>query len=80
MEEGADEFFLKPVQLSDVSRLKPHILKKSTKCPDQNQNKSGTTISSVTNNLSGNKRKATDDGICSERIRPRYSGGPVTIV
>ncbi|XP_078152330.1 two-component response regulator ORR9-like [Carex rostrata] len=80
MEEGADEFFLKPVQLSDVSRLKPHILKKSTKCQDQNQNKSGTTISSVTNNLSGNKRKAADDGICSERIRPRYSGGPVTIV
>jgi two-component response regulator ARR-A family len=80
MEEGADEFFLKPVQLSDVSRLKPHILKKSTKCQDQNQNKSGITINSSTNNVSGIKRKATDDGIWSERIRPRYSGGPVTIV
>ncbi|KAJ3684423.1 hypothetical protein LUZ61_013587 [Rhynchospora tenuis] len=82
MEEGADEFFLKPVQLSDVSRLKPHILKKSVKCQDenQNQNKSVTTISSPTNNVSGNKRKATDEGICSERIRPRYSAGPVTIV
>lgn len=81
MEEGADEFFLKPVQLSDMSRLKPHILKKSSKCQDQNQNKSvSTTISSSTNNVSGNKRKATDDGICPERIRPRYSGGPVTIV
>ncbi|KAJ4780246.1 Two-component response regulator [Rhynchospora pubera] len=82
MEEGADEFFLKPVQLSDVSRLKPHILKKSVKCQDenQNQNKSVTTISSPTNNVSGNKRKATDDGICSERIRTRYSAGPVTIV
>ncbi|KAJ1689072.1 hypothetical protein LUZ63_013227 [Rhynchospora breviuscula] len=82
MEEGADEFFLKPVQLSDVSRLKPHILKKSVKCQDenQNQNKSVTTISSPANNVSGNKRKATDDGICSERIRPRYSAGPVTIV
>ncbi|KAF3327169.1 Two-component response regulator ARR9 [Carex littledalei] len=55
MEEGADEFFLKPVQLSDVSRLKPHILKKSTKCEDLNQNKSGTTISSSTNNISGNR-------------------------
>lgn len=27
MEEGAEEFFLKPVQLSDVNKLKPHLLK-----------------------------------------------------
>ncbi|KAG0480425.1 hypothetical protein HPP92_010999 [Vanilla planifolia] len=27
LEEGADEFFLKPVKLSDVKRLRPHILK-----------------------------------------------------
>ncbi|PON60054.1 Two-component response regulator [Parasponia andersonii] len=27
LEEGAEEFFLKPVQLSDVKRLKPHMLK-----------------------------------------------------
>lgn len=27
LEEGADEFFLKPVRLSDVNKLKPHLLK-----------------------------------------------------
>ncbi|GAB2227924.1 hypothetical protein Droror1_Dr00009753 [Drosera rotundifolia] len=27
MEEGAKEFFLKPVKLSDVNKLKPHIMK-----------------------------------------------------
>ncbi|OIT21436.1 two-component response regulator arr9 [Nicotiana attenuata] len=30
LEEGAEEFFLKPVRLSDVNKLKPHMLK--TKC------------------------------------------------
>ncbi|KAL1815071.1 hypothetical protein ACET3Z_017645 [Daucus carota] len=28
LEEGADEFFLKPVRLSDVNKLKPHIMKR----------------------------------------------------
>ncbi|KAM7268267.1 hypothetical protein ACFE04_010433 [Oxalis oulophora] len=27
LEEGAEEFFLKPVKLSDVNKLKPHMLK-----------------------------------------------------
>ncbi|KAK8949921.1 Two-component response regulator ARR8 [Platanthera guangdongensis] len=27
LEGGADEFFLKPVQLSDMQKLRPHILK-----------------------------------------------------
>ncbi|CAL5196352.1 unnamed protein product [Lathyrus oleraceus] len=27
MEEGAEEFFLKPVKQSDVNKLKPHLLK-----------------------------------------------------
>ncbi|AET02290.1 putative response regulator and transcription factor RR-A-type family [Medicago truncatula] len=31
LEEGAEEFFLKPVQLSDVSKLKPHLLKSKVK-------------------------------------------------
>ncbi|KAK2974129.1 hypothetical protein RJ640_025478, partial [Escallonia rubra] len=28
LEEGAEEFILKPVQLSDVNKLKPHLLRK----------------------------------------------------
>ncbi|KAI3830221.1 hypothetical protein L1987_04355 [Smallanthus sonchifolius] len=35
LEEGAEEFFLKPVRLSDVSKLKPHIMK--TKIKDNHQ-------------------------------------------
>nr|GMN72024.1 hypothetical protein TIFTF001_052761 [Ficus carica]GMN72032.1 hypothetical protein TIFTF001_052763 [Ficus carica] len=31
LEEGAEEFFLKPVQLSDVKKLKPHLLKYGAK-------------------------------------------------
>ncbi|XP_031282471.1 two-component response regulator ORR9-like [Pistacia vera] len=31
LEEGAEEFFLKPVQLSDVSKLKPHLMKENSK-------------------------------------------------
>ncbi|XP_059309431.1 two-component response regulator ARR9-like [Lycium ferocissimum] len=30
LEEGAEEFFLKPVRLADVNKLKPHMMK--TKC------------------------------------------------
>lgn len=28
LEEGAEDFFLKPVQLSDVSKLRPHLLRR----------------------------------------------------
>ncbi|KAI4991868.1 hypothetical protein ZWY2020_040254 [Hordeum vulgare] len=31
LEEGANEFFLKPVRLSDMSKLKPHIMKSRCK-------------------------------------------------
>ncbi|KAL5078234.1 hypothetical protein RYX36_017218 [Vicia faba] len=31
LEEGAEEFFLKPVQQSDVNKLKPHLLKTKVK-------------------------------------------------
>ncbi|KAF9596872.1 hypothetical protein IFM89_013920 [Coptis chinensis] len=35
LEEGAEEFLLKPVQLSDVKRLRPHLLKGKSR--EQNQ-------------------------------------------
>lgn len=31
MEEGAEEFFLKPVRLADVNKLKPHMMKTKSK-------------------------------------------------
>ncbi|XP_059649266.1 two-component response regulator ARR9-like isoform X2 [Cornus florida] len=31
LEGGAEEFFLKPVQLSDVNKLRPHLMREKTK-------------------------------------------------
>ncbi|XP_068662236.1 two-component response regulator ORR9-like isoform X2 [Aristolochia californica] len=65
LEEGAEEFFLKPVQLSDMKRLIPHLLKSKPKeeqpqpQPQQQAN---------------NKRKAMDEGLSQENRRPRLSG------
>ncbi|KAJ0043017.1 hypothetical protein Pint_18240 [Pistacia integerrima] len=39
LEEGAEEFFLKPVQLSDLNKLRPHMLK--TKIKHQKQQVQG---------------------------------------
>lgn len=38
LEEGADEFFLKPVRLSDVNKLVPHMMKTITRPNDFIQN------------------------------------------
>uniref|UniRef100_A0A7N0UDX2 Response regulatory domain-containing protein n=1 Tax=Kalanchoe fedtschenkoi TaxID=63787 RepID=A0A7N0UDX2_KALFE len=38
LEEGADEFLLKPVQLSDMSKLKPCVLKRQTNCANEIMN------------------------------------------
>ncbi|KAL8215358.1 hypothetical protein R6Q57_004807 [Mikania cordata] len=37
LEEGAEEFFLKPVRLSDVSKLKPHMMRTKIKDTHQQQ-------------------------------------------
>lgn len=39
LEEGAEEFFLKPVQLSDLNKLKPHMMK--TKFKNHQQEEGG---------------------------------------
>ncbi|XVF41115.1 hypothetical protein PTKIN_Ptkin01aG0254600 [Pterospermum kingtungense] len=38
LEDGAEDFFLKPVQLSDVSKLRPHLMKGRSK-PNINRRK-----------------------------------------
>ncbi|KAK2970487.1 hypothetical protein RJ640_023670 [Escallonia rubra] len=83
LEEGAEEFFLKPVSLSDVNKLKPHMMKAKAK-DDQEPTKQGPEGSETpetqsvqpqqTPAQSGNKRKAMEEGISQERTRPRYSG------
>ncbi|XP_002513063.2 two-component response regulator ARR9 [Ricinus communis] len=41
LEEGAEEFFLKPVQLSDVNKLKPHMMKGKTRENEPNNKRKG---------------------------------------
>ncbi|XP_054814895.1 two-component response regulator ORR9-like isoform X2 [Prosopis cineraria] len=56
LEEGAEEFFLKPVQQSDVNRLKPHLLRSKIKEEDQ---------------LINNKRKSMEESHCQDKPRPK---------
>ncbi|KAJ1254540.1 hypothetical protein BS78_05G040700 [Paspalum vaginatum] len=73
LEEGADEFFLKPVRLSDMRKLKPHILKSRCKehhyQQEQQQQSDGSSneSSSGSENSDSRKRKAAD----SEEILPQ---------
>ncbi|WOK96033.1 two-component response regulator ORR9 [Canna indica] len=86
LEEGAEEFFLKPVQLSDVKRLRPHLLKGKSK--DQQLQEEGKEVDSNTNaiistsnnNNKSKKRKAMDEEIAPVRTRLRFSTGSLTIV
>lgn len=46
LEEGAEEFFLKPVRLCDVNKLKPHMMKTKL-IEDQNQEEEETTATEI---------------------------------
>ncbi|GMY22709.1 two-component response regulator ORR10-like [Fagus crenata] len=59
LEEGAEEFFLKPVQLSDVSKLRPHMLKGKDK-------------ESQLNII--NKRKGMEECHSPDKTRTKYDG------
>ncbi|XP_008782007.2 two-component response regulator ORR9-like [Phoenix dactylifera] len=94
LEGGAEEFFLKPVQLSDMKRLRLHILKGKSNCNEQQQQQedsnnssndgsSSSSTSSCSNNnknSSSNKRKAIDEELSPERTRPRFSHDSLTVV
>ncbi|ONK63539.1 uncharacterized protein A4U43_C07F16270 [Asparagus officinalis] len=70
LEEGAEEFLLKPVKLSDMNRLRPHMLKGRGRDQKQQQEENQEQNQSPS---SGNKRKAADEGPSPERTRARYS-------
>ncbi|KAK7314186.1 hypothetical protein VNO77_39399 [Canavalia gladiata] len=59
LEEGAEEFFLKPVQQSDVNKLKPHLLKSKVK-EEQDQS-------------INNKRKDMEESHSPNKTRIKYS-------
>ena len=114
LEEGAEEFFLKPVRLADLNRLKPHMMK--TKLKNQmleeiekpSKVESGTAAAVVEpevkdlteigikivplqsevepkqvhlqvvqqedQTMSNNKRKSVEEGLSTDRSRPRFEG------
>ncbi|OVA13291.1 Signal transduction response regulator [Macleaya cordata] len=67
LEEGAEEFFLKPVQLSDVKKLKPHLLKGKSREQQLHQQIQQQQQQPI------KKRKAIEEALSPERTRPRYS-------
>jgi two-component response regulator (ARR-A family) len=67
LEEGAEEFFLKPVRLADVNKLKRHLMKTKYK---NHQNQETAEVQQQSNNK---KRKARDDVLSPDRTRPRYT-------
>ncbi|KAG2614812.1 two-component response regulator ORR9-like [Panicum virgatum] len=79
LEEGADEFFLKPVRLSDMSKLKPHILK--SRCKEhyhqernQQSDSNSNERSNPTNNSNSRKRKAEEnEEVLPQKNRSRHS-------
>ncbi|KAI0497453.1 hypothetical protein KFK09_020680 [Dendrobium nobile] len=86
LEEGAEEFLLKPVKQSDMNKLMPRILKGKSKenqlenninngfCTVTSENTIDNMKSSTNStNISGNKRKAMDEGFSPERRKPRLS-------
>ncbi|KAF5735502.1 putative A-type response regulator 3 [Tripterygium wilfordii] len=77
LEGGAEEFLLKPVELSDLEKLQPHLLKsldnacKSTDTFGQNENDNSSNKSSNQSNFS--KRKAVVSPQITDR-RPKVQG------
>ncbi|KAI3472457.1 hypothetical protein Pfo_031195 [Paulownia fortunei] len=58
--QGAEEFFLKPVQLSDVNKLRPHLMRGKGK-----ENQPSIVV---------NKRKPMEECMSPDRTRIRYNG------
>lgn len=64
LEDGAEEFFLKPVQLSDVNKLKPHMLKSRSVKEDQEEQE---------DQLINNKRKVIEESNSPDKTKPKLS-------
>ncbi|CAL9145832.1 unnamed protein product [Musa hybrid cultivar] len=85
LEGGAEEFFLKPIQVSDMIRLRLYMLKGRLKEQQQSQQQennitTGSSSSNSNNNNNINKRKAMDGGLSPEKRRLRFSGNSLALV
>ncbi|XP_057489574.1 two-component response regulator ARR9-like [Actinidia eriantha] len=86
LEEGAEEFFLKPVSLSDVNKLKPHMMKTKDKNHQNPENQEASKQPEVQptqqevqkqqqQQSNNNKRKTMEaEELSPDRTRPRLNG------
>ncbi|CAN8254359.1 unnamed protein product [Cochlearia groenlandica] len=116
LKQGAEDFFLKPVRLSDLNKLKPHMLKNQKKLQEiqkpsiheietvvataeevefepevkdsteigikvlpfqselQQKKLHVQVVQQEEQTLSNNKRKSVEEGISTDRSRPRFDG------
>ncbi|XP_056846721.1 two-component response regulator ARR9 isoform X2 [Raphanus sativus] len=104
LEEGAEEFFLKPVRLADLNKLKPLMMKTKLKkqkleeIEKTSKDENGTVaavepevkilplqselepkqvhlqVVQEEQTLSSNKRKSMEEGLSTDRSRPRFEG------
>ncbi|WCJ33364.1 Two-component response regulator ARR9 [Euphorbia peplus] len=77
LEEGAEEFFLKPVRKADLNRLKCHMMKTKIKNKKQETEilESNEKADQIQENINSNKRKSMEEGLSSpdRRTRPRFN-------
>lgn len=62
LEQGAEEFFLKPVRQSDVNKLKPHLMRGKQEKFENQEN-----VNVI------NKRKPVGEFVSQDRSRARYN-------
>ncbi|KQK11584.1 two-component response regulator ORR4 [Brachypodium distachyon] len=87
LEDGAEEFFLKPVKLADMKKLKSHLLRrKQPQKPEQAPDKPAEEAAAAEVTVSGSskKRKAAaamdQEGLGSpERTKPRLSSSSLAV-
>ncbi|KAK8919438.1 Two-component response regulator ARR8 [Platanthera zijinensis] len=85
MEEGAEEFLLKPVKLSDVNRLRPRMLEgRSKEKQRQPRNIDDNDVGASCSKRKAGEEEEEEVGLLHERIRPRFSnnngGGGFTVL
>ncbi|KAH6784802.1 response regulator 9 [Perilla frutescens var. hirtella] len=67
LEHGAEEFFLKPVQQSDVNKLRPHLMRGKNSNPTFHDERESH------DQLNINKRKPVEECLSPDRIRTRFN-------
>ena len=84
LEEGAEDFFLKPVQLSDVNKLRPHLMKGKAKGEEEEEEVDEQEVDEQEEEeqeeqeeeeeFSSNKRKNVEESFSPDRTRARFNG------